>query len=494
MKRWWPAALIVAAWIWPQERAEDWALKSAAMMMVATIMGAVAAWRASRRPVDRTALGWWAALAGWCALTCLWSVDPVRSVGQTMVVASLAFALTVGGIRVQARVVAWSWLAVAVVESLVVLSQVVGSSRGQRFSGSFVDANHLGALEAGAAIIAFLMARSTRGPISLMLAMICGLAVLAVGVSGSRGAALALVVGYGILVSLHGTPDLFPWNWSLLFPGGWISLMVFVFVFYSSAMARFFTFDPSKDPLAWKRWSLWWASFRVLVEHPVGTGLGGFGDALGIMNLGGGAGRFSTEFSHSEPIQWMCEAGLPGLALGAVFLVILARRMRRPVTGNTSAKGLAAALAGMSVVALVEFPLHVPVLGWLAVLGLLGLKDHEPTRIRQLVTKSGGRFWVAGLAAVACLWIGLAGVTDREFAIGAKLAAAGDQAGAVVRFRTALLFLPVHAGALQGLAVLEPLDPASAARLALARRMRPGWISPPVRTPPDWKPVIVGAR
>ncbi len=264
-------------------------------------------------------------------------------------------------------------LAAAAAESTLALWQRFGTG-GARPGGTFENPNHLaGWLVAVAALNAplLLSAKGSRGP-RVARAAGCLLAVVAMLLTGSRGAALGL--GVATL-----------WLLAVAFRGlgrraRWAALGVVALVAAGVGVRLAQRLEES-DPFRYQRLRIWRACAQAVLDAPLtGVGPRQFRAASERFHFPDGHGplRFDRGFyrTHSDLLRLAVELGVPGVLLLAAFLLLSVRAVRRSprsIRGSPSALGASAALLALATQALVENLSEQPALYVLAAVLLGGL-------------------------------------------------------------------------------------------------------------------------
>lgn len=165
------------------------------------------------------------------------------------------------------------------------------------------------------------------------------------------------------------------------------------------------------------RLEVWADTAEAFGAFPVaGGGLGSFADFYPMFRSPGVRPRY--DHAHQELLQLSAEAGIVGIALFALLLAPVLRRVLRAlaVGDDPLAAGLAAGLTGLMLHGLVDFPWRIPAVaaaGAIAAGALLGL-GNDPRRLRLVSLGRPGT--PARRRPAACTALGLA-------VLGAALAA-----------------------------------------------------------------------
>lgn len=238
------------------------------------------------------------------------------------------------------------------------------------YGGPFVCHNHLAAylnLGLGFALSALVSAgRSDRpraGGARLAAAYACGMIVVGVLVSLSRGGFVAMLVASAVTLAVSK-----PVPPSLRAGAGWAAALGVVAVLLASVGAL----DPYRrlvslfgaDAYA-GRFEVWSGALRAWSDQPLwGVGLGTFSYAT-MRYFGKGEDVF---YGHAEDeyLEFLTEGGVVGLALGLLALggvFLLGRRALRSAADGRQRALLLGALFGLVALAtqsLSDFPMHVP--------------------------------------------------------------------------------------------------------------------------------------
>jgi O-antigen ligase len=113
------------------------------------------------------------------------------------------------------------------------------------------------------------------------------------------------------------------------------------------------------------RSEIWRASGKMFQAHPMlGVGLGGYWVAITAYH--DASGTMTPQEAHNDYLELLSSGGLVGFALGAWFLVAVARRVRKNLqSANHFARavcfGAVVGLCGVAVHSLVDFGLHMTV-------------------------------------------------------------------------------------------------------------------------------------
>ncbi len=293
-----------------------------------------------------TAIAWAFVLVlgvmGWSAL-----IAPYRFAAALVVVEFAVFAAIVWLV---AREGESGLRALALPLGLVGIAQVV-LAFGQRIAGdarpagSFLNPNHLAAWLVAVALIGLAGASddgtSRRGRwlrFGLAVAAICG-----IGLTGSRGAGVGLVLGAAALVALIG-PRMTPTVRRRCAIGVTLLALIATTVIVWRLQER--------DPFRYHRVRIWHASITMLLERPwTGSGPGQFAIETDRVRFDDGEPplRFDKRFStpHSDLLRVWVEFGLLGGAAIAGMCFLVARQawlQRVQGQSRTARAGIAAAL------------------------------------------------------------------------------------------------------------------------------------------------------
>lgn len=222
-----------------------------------------------------------------------------------------------------------------------------------RAVGTFANPNLL------AAFLVLLVPLALAGAVGLAdrSSRVLAVALVAVGYTGvlvsfSRGGILAAAAGVGVLVVLHRLTRA-----RLLVSATAAALVAGVIVALSGGSVGI-------------RSEVWTATVGLVVDNPLGVGLGRAGPLLDARIVG------DEEFQHAHNLwlNWAAEAGLPGLlAVLALTVLVALVGIRAARDGSAVATAGVAGLAGLAVMSLADHPsnaIRISLALWL-VLGLV---------------------------------------------------------------------------------------------------------------------------
>jgi len=247
------------------------------------------------------------------------------------------------------------FLGVGAVHAVVAITQAVLWD--SRASAGFFNPNYLAAFLAPLAILALNHFPKSTAPRSRRLAAtaLVGILILGVLATRSRSGALALFASLGVLAYARS------WRATLLVVALGVALVVSV----PSLRQRFAGMG---DAFAYSRTDIWAASVRILLEHPLGVGLGNAATALrqeGVPLAGLVRYPRLANDAHSEPLNAAIELGWLGLLLTLIpplWLLWLAWRHR----GAPPFTAVLSVWSSFAIPALVSTSLHVPIIALLA--------------------------------------------------------------------------------------------------------------------------------
>jgi O-antigen ligase/Tfp pilus assembly protein PilF len=202
---------------------------------------------------------------------------------------------------------------------------------------------------------------------TLPLVVLCILLV-ALFLTGSRGGALALVMGTALVIGLRfGRRGLI----------GVVFLVVLVSLFHNPMRDRVVA-EHVYNPAAYMRWEMWQSAVNEMIEHPFGIGMGlyqytypryAFPVEEEIVRYGKIAYT-----PHNEYLQIGIELGLAGLAIFLLGIVVVVRdalwllRQRLTRRQRALAVGMCGAIVVILTQAAVDSNLHEPALAILLTL------------------------------------------------------------------------------------------------------------------------------
>ncbi len=280
--------------------------------------------------------------------------------------------------------------------------------------------------------------------------VILSLLLLAVLQTGSRGGALALVVGTVLVIALR------------FGRRGMIGLVLLVAV---ATLAP----NPIRDrivaehffnPVAYARWHMWRSAMHEMIEHPFGIGIGLYQYTYPryAFPIEGDIVRYGkiAQTPHNEYLQMGVELGVVGLGIFLWGLVLVARearwllRQRLPRRQRALVVGMCGAIVVILTQAAVDSNLHEPALailltlfvGFVGVGRMLGCKVVQP---RWTVAIQRPLLWatmgvvVIGLLAANVIRLGLAYQT---YELGNRLAKQQEIEQAIGSFQRAIVLDP----------------------------------------------------
>lgn len=466
------AGALALAFLFPQSTAETWSVKWPVM---GCLLLAGSAWFGAKAGMRRgDGISWaWAPLAAWAALSPLWSLYPHRSLVQAIFIVCGMMVVFNGRGRIIPAVLAACILGIGGAELMVQGLQLAGHAAAwrsgiPRLFGSFVNANHHAALlmaAYGTAAARGVCGKRPGRPFLLVLAL---LFLAGAELSKSRAILLAAPAILGLL--WLGKPAGFDRR-----SFGFLALCSFLLLLSPAGPARRIAGElAGQDQFSWKRSEIWTSAFRMIRERPLaGYGLGGFGDAFPAVRPRRLA-IYTTDYAHSEPVQFASETGLIGLGLGIWAAAVIIGILRIPFKADPVRAGLILAGAGVAAFALTDFPMHVPLLSGILILSLTA--SLPKSKIRDKPATAWVRASLYAVSAALALWMAACGLSEYYFARGARAALSGRTGAAVAAFEDSLRFCPQNPEALNGLGQLAPGGRKE--NFLAARRLRPGWVPP----------------
>jgi O-antigen ligase len=311
--------------------------------------------------------------------------------------------------RLLLRLLAGAAIAVAFLALLEVIGLSPFESNVSRPGSLLGNASDQGAW--AVLVLGPLLLLAMRAPSRLAMAGAAS-AVLAVVLSGSRGALLGAAVVLVVLMLLAADR-----HRRVVLAGVAVAASVLAFAL-PAVRGRLLGEGLAADTLS-GRGLLWQESWRLFLEHPVlGVGPGGFGEALRAIHGSGWYAELGTENPPDSPHSWPLQALLAGgpallgvVLVGATLLVRAALVHIRADRWSLQA-GLAAGLAGYGVALLFHFtgPGHTP----LAALFAGSLLAARPLRRAVRPIADHLVFFGAGLLAAVATLGAIAEVPLRE--------------------------------------------------------------------------------
>jgi O-antigen ligase/tetratricopeptide (TPR) repeat protein len=307
----------------------------------------------SHVPAKAPALAWlaFAALAAAGAATAPYAYAAWLVMVEIVAFGALAW-MAAGDPAAWRRIVPPAIAVVAAAHGVHAIVQELGGAL--RPASTFLNPSHLAAWSAAAALVlagaAYDPAAGRRARWAFGVA--ATLALAALFVAGSRGAALGFVVGTPALVAISWGSIPARGRRGLLAAAGLMAIVAVLGV-----ASRFRTDD---DPYRFLRTRIWASSARLLAASPSrGTGPGQFAAAAAGVNfpLETTALRFERGFRtpHSDVLRAVCEFGIPaGLAAFTAVGLLGAGILRRRRDLTPVERGAAAALVALGAQAFVD--------------------------------------------------------------------------------------------------------------------------------------------
>lgn len=266
-------------------------------------------------------------LAGLGDVAVRWSLDPDATLRFVLAFAMPAaiFVATAGAERRERRLALGALVVLAVGAVAWAVAQRAGGpvwltpygEAANEHGAFFANANHFGLFLALSFIALALIAGSK--PIMVLFALLVAIGVVA---SGSRAAIVlwvASVIGTGLVAMLEQEQEGQP-------PRRRRALAAFLFVATLSAAALFMAV-PGVD--SEQRLAFWPPSLAIGIDAlPFGTGMGSFESVYRVAQPLSSVGHSYVNEAHNEPLQWLVEGGIAGLALLCLFILWLGRRLR----------------------------------------------------------------------------------------------------------------------------------------------------------------------
>lgn len=257
----------------------------------------------------------------------------------------------------------------AILQSVLSPDKIFGiykPSAGTPF-GSFVNKHDFAAIiEMAVAIpLGLLFCGSLRSDKRLLYGVAVALMAAALLLSGSRGGLVALIAEVIFLVLITSKSRGFK---NIALKGALaLALLIAgiggaVFVGGDTSLTRIAETASSED-VSSNRFQIWSVTVNVIKEYmPFGAGLGAFPQAYTQFDTAGGYER--VEQAHNDYLQMAADAGLPGIAIGVLFLFFLIRTgVGSSAVTNKFRRGAAVgAFAGCFAVlvhSLFDFVLHI---------------------------------------------------------------------------------------------------------------------------------------
>lgn len=165
--------------------------------------------------------------------------------------------------------------------------------------------------------VAFLITRSRKYK---LVALVTGaLTFNAIVLCRTRSAFLGLLVGAGVAALM--VPKARRFRILAMMAVGLVAAYALTDSHYWTRMGTVFDGPALKaDQAAMSRVDIWQASWKMLMDYPVGVGLGNFSHMIGRYDA-----RYVNRSPHNTVIMAFCELGIVG---GLIFLVLLAESIR----------------------------------------------------------------------------------------------------------------------------------------------------------------------
>jgi len=284
---------------------------------------------------------------------------------------------------------------------LMIVQRLAGGT--SRPAGTFLNTNHAGAWLVALLLLSVAASFGEHRTYRHLAWAMALPSVVAVVLTGSRGALIGIVVGAVWLFRDHG-PRLNRRQW----------MAIAAVVLAGGAVIGWRQVGRvGRDPFIFHRVHIWKASVELAAQDPVwGSGPGQFAAAAAGAQFddGDGALRFDRGFhtTHSDLLRPASEFGIPATIalLAAIALTIREiRRRRRQATWSAFDNGATAALLALSAQAAVDNPSTWPAVYLLAA-ALLGHLLRAPDDAAG--TRSVGRFAVRAAVAAAVVAIFIA--------------------------------------------------------------------------------------
>lgn len=349
----------------------------------------------------------------------------------------------------------------ALVQAIWAFVEVVRGGK-PRPSGTFFNPNFLAGYLAAISVLLLAAAcyrkfwshrswGTCRGVIhSILPLVILSILLLALLQTGSRGGALALVVGTVLVIALRfGRRGMIG-----------LVLLVTVAILAPNPIRDRVVAEHVHNPVAYARWQMWQSAMHEMIEHPFGIGIGLYQYTYPryAFPIEGEIVRYGkiAQTPHNEYLQMGVELGVVGLGIFLWGLVLVAReawwllRQRLTRGQRTLVVGMSGAIVVILTQAAVDSNLHEPALAILLTLcvGVVILgrtlcrKDVQPRwtiAIQRPVLWTTMGIVVIGLLATHVIRLGLAYQT---YELGNRLVKQQEIEQAIGRFQQAIFLDP----------------------------------------------------
>jgi len=287
----------------------------------------------------------------------------------------------------------------------------------RRARGPFVDPDHFGsflvmllptllaALSAPRLLVGERLASRIR-PLLILGTLIM---VLALVLTLSRSSWIAAILATALFLQLLSDRHSSRWRWAIA-ASALAAAVAFSLLLMSSggewgAASQRMAPHSFADALA-ERAQLWWASLALWRAYPLfGAGLGGWREIFPHFQYPPSP-LLAAHEAHNDYLEWLCDGGVVGLALGSWWLWRLCRLLRPAQPVHTFAPLFAALLAGCAAVAVQEgfdFALQIPANAVIVAIELgLALRIARASWRRPVSRRPTPRQrWAPGLLTVA---------------------------------------------------------------------------------------------
>jgi tetratricopeptide (TPR) repeat protein len=359
--------------------------------------------------------------------------------------------------------VLWVFLAMAFFQACL---GAVQSWRGAlRPSGTFFNPNFL----AGYLVIAWVLVLSylVFQPVQRMLTLLrakqvmsfsllpryllalCAFAVLGVAIleTASRGALVAAAVGASIVIGGR-----FGAHRAAILLGCGLAGVLLI---PNPLQERIFS-EHASNPVTYARWEMWGSAMRIVMEHPLGIGLGLYQYVFPqyAFPVESQIARYGTvaQTPHSEYLQVAVELGLPGLLIVGWGLYQVGRQIRAGLDQRLRrlhrlvVVGASGAVGSLVAHAAIDSNLHEPALALalaacVAVLMASTALSRNAVDVRPAVPPAYRTAWTTFalvLLALTTLFVVRLGVAWTYYEKGNELNRAGDLVGAANHYDSAV--------------------------------------------------------
>lgn len=265
--------------------------------------------------------------------------------------------------------------------------------------------------------------------------------------TGSRGALIAAAVGTAIVIIAR-----FGTQYGVVFLGLGLACVLLI----PNPLQERILSEHASNPLTYARWDIWGGAIRIVMEHPLGIGLGLYQYVFPqyAFPVESQIARYGTvaQTPHSEYLQVAVELGVPGLVMVGWGLYLIGRqiqgalgqRLRR--IRRLTVAGASGAIGSLLVHAAIDSNLHEPALA-LALVACVAILfastnlDRSSIEDRSEISpicRSSWTVYASVLLALMTVFVVRLGVAWNYYEKGNEMNRLGDLVGAASRYKSAV--------------------------------------------------------